>query len=159
MAFNTITIEWMVIGRLRLNTQDANAYSLAFNKIFSRSNSNFKLGDTLIAIVTDWSDSEINGLKKAIGNDVAEKLLKGCTVHWLRSCKRIAERIATSADRPRERSVFLSIAAAIQKLKSEVDIIACFQPLCGVRKVEELVSKVPAVISLEDATFVDEMCD
>ena len=54
---------------------------------------------------------------------------------------------------------FLSIAAAIQKLKSEVDIIACFQTLCGVRKVEELVSKVPAVIFLEDATFVDEMCD
>ena len=70
-------MEWMVIGRLRLNTQDANAYSLAFNKIFSRSNSNFKLGDTLIAIVTDWSDSEINGLKKAIGNDVAEKFIKG----------------------------------------------------------------------------------
>ena len=110
VAFNTITMEWMVIGRLRLNKQDANAYSLAFKNIFSRcssSNSNFQLGDTLIGIVTDWSDSEINGLKKAIGNDVAEKLLKGCNVHWLRSCKRIAERIATSADRPRERSIFL----------------------------------------------------
>ena len=47
----------------------------------------------------------------------------------------------------------------IQKLKSKVDIIACFETLCGVRKVEELVSKVPAVISLDEATFVDEMCD
>ena len=83
-------MEWMVIGRLQLNKQDANAYSLAFKKIFSKcsnSNDSFKVGETLIGIVTDWSDAEINGLKMAIGKDTAEKLLKGCSVHWLRSCK------------------------------------------------------------------------
>ena len=89
-------MEWMVIGGLRLNKQNASAYRLAFKKVFgkcSTSKSSLKLGETLIGIVTDWSDAQINGLKKAIGKDAAERLLKGCSVHWLHSWKRVAERI------------------------------------------------------------------
>ena len=98
-------MEWMVIGRLWLNKQIASAYCLAFKKVFgkcSTSNSSYKLGETLIGIVTDWSDAQINGLKKAIGKDAAKRLLKGCSVHWLRSCKRVAERISNSSDKPSE---------------------------------------------------------
>ena len=67
VAFNNVTMELMVIGRLRLNKQNASAYCLAFKKVFekcSTSNSSFKLGETLIGIVTDWSDTQINGQKQ-----------------------------------------------------------------------------------------------
>jgi len=36
---------------------------------------------TLVGVVTDWSDAEINGLRMAVGKETAEKLLKGCKVH------------------------------------------------------------------------------
>ena len=29
----------------------------------------------------DWSDAEANGLRKAVGDIVANRLLKGCQVH------------------------------------------------------------------------------
>ena len=76
VAFNNIS---MVIGRLRLSKQSATAYSIAFKKLFSKcsmSNKSFVVGETLLGIVTDWSDAEINGLKLAVGNDMAERLLK-----------------------------------------------------------------------------------
>ena len=36
----------------------------------------------------------LSGLKKAVGEQKAEELLKGCKVHWQRSCQRIANRVA-----------------------------------------------------------------
>ena len=46
-----------------------------------------------MGVVTDWSDAEINGLRMAVGKDTAEKLLKGCKVHWQRSCQRVADKV------------------------------------------------------------------
>ena len=72
-------------------------------------------------IVTDWSDAEIRGLKAAVGKDMAEKLLKGCKVHWQQSCERVAEKVLSSRDRLREKRVFLQIASKIQILYSSVN--------------------------------------
>ena len=44
---------------------------------------NFELGETLLGIVVDWSDAEINGLGQAVGKDLATKLLCGCKVHCM----------------------------------------------------------------------------
>ena len=37
----------------------------------------------------------------AIGNDL---LLKGCKVHWQRSCQRIADKVAISSDKKEKES-------------------------------------------------------
>jgi len=37
VAFNKVTMDWMVVGRLRLNKQTADAYALAFKKNISAS--------------------------------------------------------------------------------------------------------------------------
>ena len=105
VAFNKVSMEWMVVARLRLDAQSASAYALTFKKVFEkckRFNKEFELGSTLQGIKTDWSDAEISGLKIAIGNDLAGKLLKGCKVHWQRSCQRVADKVAISSDKKRE---------------------------------------------------------
>ena len=65
-------------------------------------NENFELGQTLQGIVTDWSDAEIRGFKTAVGKNMAEKLLKGCKVHWQRSCQHVAEKVLSSQERGKE---------------------------------------------------------
>ena len=135
VAFNDVTIEWMVVGRVRLDKQDSAAYRLAFTKFFETCklhDRKFELNQTLVGIVTDWSDAEINGLKEAVGKKVAESLLKGCKVHWLRSCQRVAYRVVSSRRKHMEKRVFLEISSTIQSLQSAVDIVACFEALCGV---------------------------
>ena len=96
------------MARVRLDTQTSAGYALCFKKMFEKcmnANENFELGLTLQGIVTDWSDAEIRGLK------TKEKLLKGCKVHWQRSCQRIAEKVLSSQKRGREKKAFLQIAS------------------------------------------------
>ena len=55
--------------------------------------------------------------------------------------------------------IFLKILSQIQKLDSSVGIVACFETLCGVRSVKQLLDILPTVCSVSDAAFVDRSCD
>ena len=62
VAFNKVSMEWMVVACLRLDAQTASAYALA-SKMFEkcrRYNEEFELGCTVQDIITDWSDAEIS---------------------------------------------------------------------------------------------------
>ena len=63
----------------------------------------------LRGLIVDWSDAQIKGLQLAIGNDTAERLLKGCRVHWIQSCHRVAEKVLLSYDKQREHNICLFI--------------------------------------------------
>ena len=122
-------MEWMVIARVRLDKQNSNAYCLAFLKILEKCSS-----DNLRGLIVDWSDAQIKGLQLAVGNATAERLLKGCRVHWIRSCQRVAEKVALSHDKQRERNLFVHLAKQIPSLTSAISVIACFETLCGIRQ-------------------------
>ena len=69
----------MVIGRVRLDKRNKEAYSLAFKKILERCSSireDFEVGQTLLGIITDWSNAEINGLEAVVGHAKVMELLK-----------------------------------------------------------------------------------
>ena len=89
----------------------------------------------------------MKGLKLAIRDDWANKLLKGCRVHWIRSCQRVSEKIFKSST---EKKVFKELSSAITCLKKPTNIIACFQSLCGERCVVSMTSIVTTINS-EDA--------
>ena len=102
VAFNSTVMEWMVVVRVRLDKQTAEAYALAFRKIFdhcSQSSKIFEVGKTLLGVVIDWSYAEAAGLNLAVGEHKAAESLKGCKVHWQHSYQRIANRIASSRRR------------------------------------------------------------
>ena len=40
-----------------------------------------------------------------------------------------------------------------------MSIVACFETLCGVRSVEQLLAKIPPLCSNDDTIFVDESCE
>ena len=56
-------------------------------------------------------------------------------------------------------TIFLAIASQVQKLESAIDIVSCFEALCGVRPIKELIQKIPTVCSSEYANFIDKQCD
>ena len=139
-------MEWMVIGQVRLDKQNKEAYSLALKKILERCSSireDFEVGQTLLGIITDWSDAEINGFEAVVGRAKAMELLKECKVHWQHSCQHVADRVATSSNRKREKDIFLVIASQVQKLESAIDIVSCFEELRGVQPIKELLKKNP----------------
>ena len=73
-AFNEATMDWVVISCVRLTKQDHSAYRLAFSKTFEKCKADhcsFEPGRSLLAVVTDWSDSEVRGLCDAVGKRLA----------------------------------------------------------------------------------------
>lgn len=81
VAFDETTMEWSIVSRVRMDKQGANAHALAFKKTFDKCKAEhpvFKLGETLLGVVVDWSDVEILGLGQAVGKELATTLLCGC---------------------------------------------------------------------------------
>ena len=87
---------------------------------------------------------------------MAEKLLKCCKVHWQRSCQRVAEKVLSSQERGREKKIVLQNTSKIQTLDSSVSIIACFEALCGVRPVAELLKIIPTLCESDNTRFIDD---
>ena len=90
---------------------------------------------------------------------MTEQLLKGCKVHWLRSCQRVADRVANSSNSQLENKIFLAIAYKIQELKSQIQVVACFETLCAVRSVAKLLEILPSICTSEEAKYIDDHCD
>ena len=90
------TMKWAVVTRIRFNKEDAEFYKNAFTLMFQTCKKNyprFKLENNLKGIIVDWSDTETKGRRQAIGEDIADRLLRGCNVHWARSYQRVADRV------------------------------------------------------------------
>ena len=80
----------MVIARVRLDKQNSNAGKKCWKIAQVHGN--------LRGLIVDWSDAQnlIKGLQIAVGNDTVERLLKGCRVHWIQLCHRVAEKVSLS---------------------------------------------------------------
>ena len=100
-AFDDISMRWVIVCRIHLTKQTHEGYALCFRLMFDRCKKEFPsfelgktlLGKTLLGIVIDWSDAEAQGLRDAVGEELANQLLKGCQVHWMRSFHRIADKV------------------------------------------------------------------
>jgi len=150
-AFDDITMQWMVVCRIRITRQTESAYSLCFQKMIeqcSKDQPSFKVGHTLLSVVVDWSDAQCKGLKVVVGQDLGEKLLHGCEVHWHRSFQRVREKICKQSNpekRRIEKQAFHLAAAAITKVKTKDQIYKPFHCLCGKKSLSEVRSLIPGL--------------
>ena len=85
VVFNSTVMEWMAVVRVRLDKQTAEAYALAFRKIFdhcSQSNKIFEVGKNLLGVVIDWSDAEAAGLNLAPSDVSAQFGPPNCVTYF-----------------------------------------------------------------------------
>ena len=140
----------MVVARVWLNRLDAVAYTTCFTVLFHKVQElcpTFVIGESLIGIIADWSDTQIKGLEGAIGKEIVAKVMKGCQVsyqvcvpnmcyvylhvhkvHFMRSVERVGERLKECSVESRQ--IFVSLGYAILDAKTkEVDNL--FKAMCG----------------------------
>ena len=67
---------------------------------------------------------------------------------------RVADKVAASQYKTRERNLFVSIAKCIPYLSSSIEVIAYFEVLCGVRSVGKLSESFPSICNTDDAVFL-----
>ena len=160
VAFDYHLMEWEVVARVHLSHQNGSAHALAFTKIFKKckmDHPSFQPTETLLGIVTDWSDAEINGLKRSVGEDAAMQLLKGCKLHWIRSWHRVRDRVVHIMQKVKEKQIFSKIATAITHCNGP-SALECFKVLCSQSSAKTLLAVVKD-LSLEEAEFVDKNCN
>ena len=161
VAFSYVTMDWVIVSRVRMTKQDASAYCLAYSKTFNRckySNNNFKLETSLLGVVVDWSDAEIKGLGSAVGKELAITLLKGCRVHWTRLWQRVRDRIATTKDKAREKNLFSSIASQIPSISAGNNLVITFEVLCKKKSADSPLGIIEGLTN-DDVKFIDSSTD
>ncbi|XP_078371074.1 uncharacterized protein LOC144654724 [Oculina patagonica] len=148
VAFNHLTMEYMICGRANLDRLTAEAYQVAFSGIFKAVGKyypQFDPKDCLQAVIVDYSDAQVQGLIQTVGQNKAFSVLKGCQLHWMRSVLRVSSRVCQSED---EQFVFKAIGRAIPLAETEEDVLKMLDVLCGRAKVSEL----DGIVKFEDVS-------
>jgi hypothetical protein len=132
----------VILSRTRVSKLDSVTYQLAFEYFFNT------LGDdgvdvmeyikSLEAVLVDYSAAQAQGFKNYIkiifgqeeGLKQAERLLKGCSVHWLRSCQRVTNLCVDPLIQPN----FMRLCIAIRNMENLNDVLETFS------KIEEIYS-------------------
>lgn len=131
VIFNKETLCYQAVGRVLCDKQDGESYGVSVHEVFkqvTKMNSNFAHGKSLKQIVVDFDDAEYNGFSQVLGKDLAEKLLRGCSVHWMRSANKVAKVVCQSRD---EEAIFKILARKVEDVSSKDDVMVIFDILCG----------------------------
>ena len=154
-----------VVARVYLDKITAEALTTVLREVFDQvklDHSSFIVGETLKDILVDWSDTQLKALRAVLGDEIVDKVTKGCQVctiiyislyvcpcssylrtfvwlltqrliysqvHYMRSVKRVAERVNKGSRGGYQ--AFVSIGYAIPPVKSKDDVMKLFQVLCG----------------------------
>ena len=103
-------------------------------------NPNFDNEKTLRKILLDFDDAEYNGLTRVLGKDITEKLLRGCSVHWMRSVNKVAKLVCQSRD---EENTFKTLARIVEDATRKVDFMEIFDILSGKKDLKNATPYVP----------------
>ena len=161
IAFDPITMHWMIVCRIRITKQTKEAHAFCFKLMFDRckkDNPDFCEGKTLLGVVIDWSDAEADGLRIAVGAETANLLLKGCKVHWIRSYQRVADKVCKHhhpEKRAVEKEAFILLAAAIQRVHTQQHVYQLFECLCGSRNISQVQNIVPGLTAAHIAVVTE----
>lgn len=84
-------------------------------------------------ILVDFDDAEAKGLKEAVGVEQAERVLRGCQVHWTRSLKRVAKLVTESSE---EEKLFLHLGRKIPNVTDKEKVKKLFRILSGKENIQ-----------------------
>ena len=71
----------------------------------------------------------MKGLENAVGKDTAAKVAKGCRVHFIRSVKRVSERV--NKNNPKSHKAFMAVANLIPNSATREESLLLFDILSG----------------------------
>ena len=142
VVFNKETLCYQAVSRVLCDKQDGESYGLSFHEVFkqvTKINPNFDNGKSLRQIVVDFDDAEYNGFTRVLGKCITEKLLRGCSVHWMRSVNKVAKIVCQSRD---EETIFKTLARKVEDATRKEDVMEIFEILSGKKELKNATSYV-----------------
>ena len=99
VTFNEQTCVYNAVARALCSRQDGETYAKSMTTIFNkvtRDQPYFSNGAKLRSILVDFDDAQYKGLKECLGEELAKKVIRGCSVHWQRSVNRVSKLVCQS---------------------------------------------------------------
>ena len=93
-------------------------------------------------ILLDFDEAEANGFKETFGEEVGN-ILRGCSVHFVRSAMRIAKLVNSSVTSVGYQ-VFMSVAKLIPENTSQTVVQTAFKVLSGTEPFTKLSAQLPS---------------
>ena len=115
VTFNKKTCVYNAVARVLCSRQDGETYPKSITTIFNlvtRDQAYFSNGAKLRSILVDFDDAQYKGLKECLGEELAKKVIWGCSVHWQRSVNRVCKLVCEGDDETR---IFKSLARKIEE--------------------------------------------
>lgn len=134
VTFNDQTCVYNAVTRVLCSKQDGDAKSIStiFNKV-TRDHAYFSNGAKLRCILLTFADAQYKGLKECLGERLANKVIRGCSVHWQRSVNRVCKLVCQS---DKETQIFKSLARKIEEEPDKDNVYLIFDVPSGSRKLE-----------------------
>jgi len=144
VCFNSITKCYMACGRSLMNRQDGGSIGKALKVLSSNVKCFYPRYDLKVVhkeILLDFDEAEANGFKETFGEEVSN-ILRGCSVHFVRSAMRIAKLINSSVASVGYQ-VFMSVAKLIPENTSQSVVQTAFKVLSGAEAFTKLSTQLP----------------
>ena len=149
VCFNAITKHYLACGHALLYYQDGvslgKAWSVLTNNV-KKQHPNYDIRKDHKEILLDFDDAEANAFRSAFGEEVTT-LIRGCSVHFIRSAMRVAKLVNISAT-SLGYQVFMLVAKLIPDNSSKDMVTLAFKVLEGVKPFTRLSAHLPPPLNV-----------
>jgi len=144
VCLNNITKCYMACGRALMNHQDGESIGKALS-VFSSNIKNafprYQMTSAHKEILLDFAEGEANAFRESFGMEI-NNLLRGCSVHFIRSAMRIAK-IVNPSTHSLGYQIFMSVAKLIPDNPSKDKVKLAFSVLSGTESFTKLSESLP----------------
>ena len=137
VTLNEQTCVYNAVSRVLCSRQDSESYANSITNIFekvTKDHAHFSNGRNLRSILVDFDDAQYKGLQQCLGEELAKKVIRGCSVHWQRSVNRVCKLACQSEDEIR---VFKALAKKIEEEQNKDNVLLIFDVLSGSRTLQD----------------------
>ena len=85
-------------------------------------------------MLVDFDDAQYKGLKECLGEELANKVIRGCSVRWQRSVNRVCKLVCQSEAETR---IFKTLASKSEEERDKENVYLIFDVLSGSRKLQD----------------------
>ena len=103
--------------------------------------------------MVDFEDTESNAFAASLGQELLS-IVRGCSVHFLRSAMRVAKLVNMSTTSPGYH-IFMSIAKRIPDESNKQTVDEMFDVFCGMKPFTQFAAQLPPDLRATDSTQVD----
>ena len=136
-----------------VNKQDGTAIAFVVETAFRNIQAHypqFNMGSNIEQLMVDFSDAKENGLRAVLGNDLINKVIRGCKFHFMQSTEKVAM-LVTETDM--QKQMFIHLARKIPDCTDQ-EVVHLILSILGEEKRPSEAQHIITDVKLKDSSLL-----